>query len=84
MGIFFLVVGGGFFLFCLFLVFSFGFAGFFVCLGVGVLFLFFFFFLLARDQRPLLHLLLLSAGSPVTVQRPQGSVKWKCNSRYSA
>lgn len=41
---FFFGCGGWFFLFCLFLVFSFGFAGFFVCLGVGVLFLFFFFF----------------------------------------
>lgn len=63
-GEFFLVVGG---VFCLFLVYSLGFAGFFVCLGVLFLFLF---FLLARDQRPLLHLLLLSAGSPVTIQRP--------------
>lgn len=42
MGFFFLVVGS---VFCLFLGFSFGFAGFFVCLGVGVLFLFFFFYL---------------------------------------
>lgn len=31
------------------------------------------FFLIARDQRPLLQLL-LSAGSPVTIQRSQGSV----------
>lgn len=50
---FFLVVGSGF---CLFLAFSFGLAGFFVCLGVGVLLLFFF-FLLVRDQHLLLHLL---------------------------
>lgn len=41
-GNFFLVVGSGF---CLFLAFSFGLAGFFVCLRVGVLLLFFFFYL---------------------------------------
>lgn len=42
------------------------------------------FFLIARDQSPLLQLLLLSAGSPVTIQRSQGSVIWEYNSRYSA
>lgn len=42
---FFFGCGGWFF--CLFLVFSFGFAGFFVCLGVGgVVFVLFFFFYL--------------------------------------
>lgn len=65
----------------LFVFFSFGLG------GVGGVFWFFCcwgFFLIARDQSPLLQLLLLSAGSPVTIQRSQGSVIWEYNSRYSA
>lgn len=49
---FFFDCGGWFF--CLFLVFSFGFAGFFVCLGVGgVVFVLFFFFTCQRSTSSL-------------------------------
>lgn len=62
--------------------FGFGFGVFLFCCFLS--FVCFFFFLIARDQRPLLQLFLLSAGSPVMIQRSQGNVIWEYNSRYSA
>lgn len=45
--------------------------------------LFWLWFFIAWDQHPVLQLLLLSSGSPVTIQKSQGSVIWEFNSRYS-